>query len=52
MTEWAEPVKKGRFTFDDKVFYESVSRQFNSGKVLSPKQLAALEKLVEKYAVK
>ncbi len=52
VTEWAEPVKKGRFTFDDKVFYESVSRQFNSGKVLSPKQLAALEKLAEKYAVK
>lgn len=49
VTTWAEPVKKGRFTYDDKAFYESISKQFESGRVLSSKQVAALEKLANKY---
>ena len=47
--KWAEPVKKGRFSFDDKRFFRSLKQQFDSGKVLSTKQLAALKKLDAKY---
>ena len=46
---WAEPVKKGRFTYNDKDFYESLRGQFFNGKQLSPKQIAALQKLAAKY---
>ena len=46
---WAEPVKRGRFTFNDKDFYESLRGQFYNGKQLSPKQIAALQKLAAKY---
>ncbi len=49
--EWNAPVKKGRFTFDDKKFYQSIAKQFTEGKPLSAKQLAALEKLADKYSV-
>ena len=49
VTEWAEPVKKGRFTYDDKQFYESIAKQHAAGKALSPKQVAAIAKLAEKY---
>lgn len=47
--EWAEPVKRGRFTYDDKKFYTSVKKQFAEKHALSDKQLAALEKLAERY---
>jgi DNA topoisomerase-1 len=47
--QWAAPVQRGRFTFDDKKFYTSVKKQFDEGRTLSPKQLNALEKLAEKY---
>ena len=50
VTQWETPVKKGRFTFDDKKFYQSIAKQFADGKKLSEKQLAALEKLSEKYS--
>ncbi len=46
---WAEPVKKGRRVYDDHEFYDSLSKQFGSGKVLSFKQVAALKKMVQKY---
>ncbi|MBR4956208.1 MAG: hypothetical protein IKZ31_00480 [Lentisphaeria bacterium] len=49
MEGWAEPVKRGRFTFNDKDFYESLRGQFYNGKQLSPKQIAALQKLAAKY---
>ena len=52
VTEWAEPVKKGRFTYDDKVFYESLAKQHASGKILSERQQAALIKMAGKYGVK
>ena len=51
VTTWAEPVKKGRFSYDDKKFFESLKKQFESGKSLSAKQLAALQKLAQKYGV-
>ena len=47
--KWAEPVTKGRFSFDDKKFFLSLKHQFDSGRKLSPKQLAALKKLAAKY---
>ena len=50
--EWAAPVKRGRFTYDDKKFFTSVKKQFTEKKSLSDKQLAALEKLAEKYRQK
>ena len=49
VTQWAAPVQRGRFTFDDKKFYTSVKKQFDEGRTLSAKQLNALEKLAEKY---
>ena len=47
--EWAAPEKKGRFTFDDKKFFQSLDKQFKEKKSLSDKQLAALKKLADKY---
>jgi DNA topoisomerase-1 len=52
VTEWAEPVKKGRRVYDDKAFYESLVNQAQSGKTLSPKQVFALKKLAGKYQPK
>ena len=50
--EWAAPVKRGRFTYDDKKFFTSVKKQFDEGKLLSAKQLAALEKMADRYRKK
>ena len=47
--EWEAPVQKGRFSFDEKKFYQSIVRQVSRGKVLSAKQISALEKLAAKY---
>ena len=52
VTQWAEPVKKGRFTYDDKEFYESIAKQHGSGRVLSDRQVAALKKMASKYSIK
>lgn len=52
VTTWEESVKRGRFAFDDKKFFQSVKKQFESGKVLSPKQINALSKLAAKYGAK
>ena len=46
---WAPAEKRGRFTFDDKKFYQSLAKQFNEKKQLSEKQAAALQKLADKY---
>ena len=51
VTNWAEPRKVGRSVYDDKAFYESLLKQYNNGKVLSPKQVAALKKLGTKYSI-
>ena len=47
--KWAEPEKKGKRTIDDKNFYNSLKNQFGTKKRLSPKQVFALKKLVNKY---
>ncbi len=46
---WNPPVKKGRRTFDDKSFYQSLSDQYKNGRTLSPRQIAALKKMSAKY---
>lgn len=51
ITQWAEPVKRGARTYDDRAFVSSIREQFEKGKILSPKQLAALEKLAAKYSL-
>ena len=50
VTEWEEPAKKGNRTFNDKTFYESLAKQAESGRTLSPKQLFALKKMANKYS--
>ena len=50
ITNWSEPVKKGRRTYDDKAFYQSLAEQVKNGRQLSDKQLAALRKLAGKYS--
>ena len=47
--EWAEPTKRGRFTYDDKKFVESITGQFADRSSLSEKQVAAFEKIIMKY---
>jgi len=47
--EWDEPVKKGNRTYDDGKFFNSLRKQAESGKVLSEKQVAALQRIVAKY---
>ena len=47
--EWAPPVSKGRFRFDDRKFAESVMTQYRQKGQVSPKQFAALQKMVSKY---
>jgi len=47
---WNPPVKRGKREFDDKSFYESLSSQFASKGSLSEKQLAALKKMMARYA--
>ena len=50
VTNWEQPTKKGRFTFDDKKFYQSLAKQYQDGKTLSDKQVTALKKLADKYS--
>ncbi len=47
--EWKDPVKRGRMVFDDKKFFESLSQHYSRRKSLSPKQKAALFKMVKRY---
>ena len=49
ITEWNEPVKKGRFTYDDKAFAESLKTQFAEKGALSDRQVAAAKKTLGKY---
>ena len=51
ITNWAEPVKRGRRVYDDRDFFDSLMKQKKSGKVLSIKQVEALKKLAAKYGI-
>jgi DNA topoisomerase-1 len=46
---WREPVKRGKRTFDDKEFADSLSGQFARRKSLTPRQMAAMKKLLLSY---
>ncbi len=48
--EWNPPVKRGKREFNDRDFYESLSGQFAGKGALSEKQLAALKKMIARYA--
>ncbi|MBN1558563.1 MAG: type I DNA topoisomerase [Lentisphaerae bacterium] len=50
VTEWKEPVTRGKRTFDDRAFYESLARHFGERGCLTERQRAALKKLVRRYA--
>ena len=50
VSNWEEPVKKGRRIYNDKTFYESIADQHKNGRKLSDKQIAALKKLADKYS--
>jgi len=52
VTKWAEPVTKGKRTFDDKSFFESLKKQYNDRRTLSSRQIFALKKIAAKYAEK
>ncbi len=49
VTEWKQVTTKTGKTFDDKVFYESLSRQFTQRKSLTPRQKSALKRMAKKY---
>jgi DNA topoisomerase-1 len=49
VTEWAEPVKRGKRVFDDKEFIDSLSGQFKVKGTLSDRQVAALKRTAAKY---
>ncbi len=48
--EWKPPVQRGKRTWDDKEFMDSLTRQFEGKKSLSPRQVMALKKLLSRYA--
>ena len=48
--DWDPPAAKGRRTFDDREFAESLTRQFQQKGTLSDRQQGALRKVLAKYA--
>jgi len=50
VNEWKPPVTRGKREFNDREFYESLSGQFEARGSLSPRQIAALKKMMGRYA--
>jgi hypothetical protein len=50
ISQWREPVARGKKVWNDKDFADSLIRQFDSKKTLTPRQVSALKKLVSRYA--
>ena len=48
--KWREPVKRGKRTWDDHEFFDSLKKQFAAKKSLSPRQVGALKKMIPRYA--
>ncbi len=46
---WKDPVKRGKRVFDDKEFAQSVTDQFKRNGTLSPRQRAAISKMLGRY---
>lgn len=49
VTEWKEPVQRGKTTWDDRKFFESLKQQYAQRKSLSPRQTKSLRKMAIKY---
>ena len=49
VTSWQEPVTRGKKTFNDKEFYESLATQYDRQKMLSPRQRDVMKRLVSRY---
>ena len=49
IAQWRPPVSRGKKKFDDKEFAESLTVQFLQRKMLSPRQVAALKKMLISY---
>lgn len=49
IANWKPPVKRGRATFDDRAFFTSLAQQFQRRASLSPRQRAALAKMMFRY---
>jgi DNA topoisomerase-1 len=49
VTEWRQATGKGGKVFDDKTFFDSLSRQFGQRKSLTPRQKSALKRMARKY---
>lgn len=47
--EWAEPVKRGKRTYDDRAFIDSLSRQLDDRHFLTERQFDALKRVVRGY---
>lgn len=47
---WAKPVTRGKRTYNDEEFVNSLSEQLEEGQALSARQFAALKKLIGRYA--
>ena len=50
ITEWAPPTTRGKKTWSDQAFIESLASQFATRKNLSPRQQAVLKKTAARYA--
>ena len=49
VTTWRPATAVGRRIYDDKEFADSLTRQFNQRKMLSPRQVAAMKKMLMAY---
>jgi DNA topoisomerase-1 len=49
VTQWHEPVTRGAKTFDDRAFFTSLSDQFRRRGSLTPRQRAALARMLFRY---
>lgn len=50
ISDWHAPVKRGKRTYDDHEFYNSLAEQYRVRRSLTDKQLSALKKMCAKYA--
>ena len=49
ISQWEEPVTRGKRTYDDNKFYNSLKDQAEGGRKLTPNQAKALKRIVAKY---
>jgi DNA topoisomerase-1 len=46
---WNAPTKRGKRVFDDSEFFQSLSQHFQNRQALTPRQRAALKKMMKRY---